>query len=60
MRAEGKLPPHESRWFKPTTDGDSGERMWEPRRAQDGEVLFWSEREKKDWSDVGHIFAEDV
>ncbi|WWC71885.1 uncharacterized protein I206_105844 [Kwoniella pini CBS 10737] len=61
LRAEGKLPPHEARWFEPTVDSDSGERLWIPRRADDGEVKFWHEREKADWDSVGvdHIFAED-
>ncbi|WVR07787.1 hypothetical protein IAU60_004830 [Kwoniella sp. DSM 27419] len=60
-RAEGRLPPHEARWFEARTDPDSGERLWEPKRAEDGEVKFWHEREKADWDAVGvdHIFAED-
>ena len=58
LRAEGKLPPHEPRWFNSGTDEDSGERMWRPKRADDGEVLFWAEREKKDWSGVEPIFVE--
>ncbi|KAK8853109.1 hypothetical protein IAR55_003810 [Kwoniella newhampshirensis] len=60
-RAEGRLPPHEPRWFEETSDPDSGERLWEPKRASDGEVKFWKEREKADWESVGveHIFAED-
>jgi hypothetical protein len=35
--------------------------MWEPRRAQNGEVLFWSERERApdSWEGVDHIFVED-
>jgi len=63
LRAQGKLPPHEPRWFNPDTDGDSGERVWKPKRAGDGEVLFWSEREtagqQGEWAGVDHIFAED-
>nr|XP_019044285.1 oxysterol-binding protein [Kwoniella bestiolae CBS 10118]OCF23215.1 oxysterol-binding protein [Kwoniella bestiolae CBS 10118] len=61
LRAEGKLPPHEARWFDAITDADSGERLWIPKRAEDGEVKFWHEREKADWDGVGvdHIFAED-
>jgi len=38
--------------------------VWNPKRAVDGEVLFWSEREKAgkqgEWVGVDHIFAEDV
>nr|XP_018260745.1 oxysterol-binding protein [Kwoniella dejecticola CBS 10117]OBR82903.1 oxysterol-binding protein [Kwoniella dejecticola CBS 10117] len=61
LRAEGKLPPHQARWFESTTDPDSGERLWLPKRSDDGEVKFWHEREKADWEKVGvdHIFAED-
>jgi hypothetical protein len=62
-RAQGKLPPHEPRWFTSLTDLDSGERMWAPKRAQggEGEVLFWSEREgaPEAWKEVDHIFVED-
>ncbi|WWD19523.1 hypothetical protein CI109_103984 [Kwoniella shandongensis] len=60
-RAEGRLPPHEPRWFEESVDPDSGERLWEPKRSTDGEVKFWKEREKSDWESVGveHIFAED-
>jgi len=59
-RAEGKLPPHEARWFNESQDPDSGERLWEPKRAEGGEVKFWADREKADWSEVEHIFVEDV
>lgn len=63
LRAEGKLPPHEPRWFSPTTDQDTQERLWNPRRADDGEVLFWHERElageKGEWEGVPSIFATD-
>ena len=61
LRAEGKLPPHEPRWFTPTRDADTGDQLWEPRRAADGEVKFWAEREKApetNWKDVDHIFVE--
>ncbi|ORX40701.1 Oxysterol-binding protein-domain-containing protein [Kockovaella imperatae] len=58
LRAEGKVPPHEPRWFEPATEADTNERVWLPKRAEDGEVKFWAEREKKDWSDVEHIFVE--
>ena len=63
LRAEGKLPPHEARWFVPTRDDDSGERLWEPKRDEKGEVEFWSRREKAgqegEWRGVDHIFADD-
>jgi hypothetical protein len=67
LRAEGKMPQHEARWFTSTIDDDSGERLWVPRRAKDtGEVKFWHDREaegKKDpsskWEQVEHIFVED-
>ncbi|KAE8539551.1 hypothetical protein D1P53_004653 [Cryptococcus gattii VGV] len=61
LRAEGKLPPHEPKWFSATVDDDTRERLWEPKRAENGEVAFWSIREKKDWDAAGveHIFAND-
>ena len=63
-RAEGRLPPHAPRWFNSTTDRDTSERLWEPKRADNGEVLFWAEREragqKGQWEGVDHIFVEDV
>ncbi|OXC70624.1 hypothetical protein AYX13_00601 [Cryptococcus neoformans] len=61
LRAEGKLPPHEPRWFNATVDDDTCERLWEPKRAENGEVAFWSVREKKNWDAAGveHIFASD-
>lgn len=49
------------------TDGDTGERLWEPKRAEDGEVLFWHDREEqgglpkdKKWAEIDHIFVEDA
>jgi len=64
LRAEGRLPPHEPRWFMPTTDPDTREQLWEPKRAENGEVLFWAEREKAgelgEWPAVDHIFVEDI
>ncbi|WVQ73019.1 hypothetical protein IAR50_002582 [Cryptococcus sp. DSM 104548] len=61
LRAQGKLPPHEPRWFVSTVDDDTQERLWEPKRAEDGEVAFWHEREKKNWAGLGveGIFAND-
>lgn len=62
-RAEGRLPPHEPRWFTSSTEPDSGERVWEPKRTESGEVLFWAEREKAaqsgHWEGVEPIFAQD-
>jgi len=66
LRAEGKLPPHEPRWFISSTDDDSGERLWVPKRAEDGEVKFWHDREvegskgQDKWAEVDHIFVEDA
>ena len=63
LRAEGKLPPHEPRWFSPTTDQDTQEKLWQPRRDERGEVLFWSSREEAgkrgQWDGVDTIFATD-
>ncbi|ORY26692.1 putative Oxysterol-binding protein [Naematelia encephala] len=62
LRAEGKIPPHEPRWFEASTDPDGGDRLWVPKRVEDGEVRFWAEREKApetQWAEVDHIFAED-
>jgi hypothetical protein len=67
LRAEGRLPQHEPRWFTAVTDQDTGERLWEPKRAEDGEVLFWHEREEQGerpqgqkWPEVDHIFVDDA
>ncbi|KAL7418318.1 hypothetical protein Q5752_006776 [Cryptotrichosporon argae] len=62
QRADGRLPPHEPRWFTASTDGDSGERLWQPKRdAETGEVRFWKMREdaQASWNDIDHIFVED-
>jgi hypothetical protein len=73
LRAEGRLPAHEPRWFDASTDPDSGERVWVPKRASganggspqgqgQGEVLFWHERENAPttrWPEVEQIFAQD-
>ncbi|TYJ57130.1 hypothetical protein B9479_002231 [Cryptococcus floricola] len=61
LRSQGKLPPHEPQWFLSTVDEDTQERLWEPKRASDGEVAFWHEREKKNWESLGveSIFAND-
>ncbi|EGN94271.1 hypothetical protein SERLA73DRAFT_171297 [Serpula lacrymans var. lacrymans S7.3] len=65
-REEGRLPPHKPRWFTAETDGDTGERVWNPLRA--GDVLeYWIERERawkegaeKAWKNVDPIFIEDT
>ena len=64
-REEGKLSPHQPRWFRAETDGDTGERVWAPLRA--GDVLeYWVERERvwreggqKEWKDVDEIFIDE-
>jgi hypothetical protein len=62
LRAEGKIPQHEPRWFTDQVDADSGERVWVPKRATDGEVKFWAEREVEGhkngqkWPEVDEIF----
>lgn len=63
LRAEGQLSPHEPRWFVASTDPDTGERLWEPKRDDEtGEVEFWVERERAGevgyWSGVEDIFVE--
>ncbi len=37
-REEGCMPPHRPRWFEARIDKETGERMWEPLRAEDGEL----------------------
>ena len=50
---------HEPRWFRKSVDGDSGERVWEPKRVGGGEVEYWVRREKGEWDDgVDDIFVE--
>ncbi|KAH8829083.1 Oxysterol-binding protein-domain-containing protein [Flagelloscypha sp. PMI_526] len=49
LRETGTLPRHSPRWFTARTDGDTGERMWAPVRAKDGDsqgLEYWSERER--------------
>lgn len=62
LRAEGALPPHEPSWFSESIDPDSQERLWLPKRAENGEVLYWSEREhapETKWDGVDRIFVEE-
>ncbi|KAA1466569.1 hypothetical protein DENSPDRAFT_831423 [Dentipellis sp. KUC8613] len=64
-REEGRLPPHEPRWFRAETDGDTGERVWSPSRVG-LDLEYWVEREKvyvsgckEKWANVEPIFSED-
>ncbi|KAK0195540.1 Oxysterol-binding protein-domain-containing protein [Armillaria mellea] len=67
-RADGRLPPHQPRWFTATTDGDTGERVWVP--LMEGENLeYWAQRERiwkekldggaGEWRNVEPIFIEE-
>lgn len=63
-REEGRRAPHRPRWFEARIESETGERVWEPLRTKDGELAYWTEREKvwkegKDWTDVENIFVED-
>ncbi|KAL5534160.1 hypothetical protein ACEPAG_621 [Sanghuangporus baumii] len=63
-REEGRLPSHRPRWFEAKTEPETGERVWEPLRAANGELAYWKEREivwkeKRSWKDVECIFIED-
>jgi hypothetical protein len=64
-REDGRLPPHNPRWFSAETDGDTGERVWTPLRIGE-ELAYWVERErtylgtgKEAWPDVDRIFIDD-
>ncbi|KAG6333241.1 hypothetical protein ID866_5849 [Astraeus odoratus] len=65
-REEGRLPPHQPRWFTALTDGDTGERVWAPSFV--GDVLeYWVERERvwtmggdQPWKNVESIFINDT
>lgn len=64
-RESGALAPHRPRWFQATTDLDTGERVWAPRRVDGGSQLeYWQEREKvwksqgsDQWRNCDQIFA---
>lgn len=45
LREIGKIDKHKPRWFIPTTDKDTGERVWQPTRSDDGVIEYWNERE---------------
>lgn len=46
LREMGDKQEHRPRWFREAVDGDTGERVWQPVRAEDGRVEYWVEREK--------------
>lgn len=58
---EGKFLFYEFRWFNVIVDDDICECLWEFKRVENGEVVFWSVREKKNWDVVGveYIFVSD-
>lgn len=65
-REEGRLRPHQPRWFTSQTDVDTGERVWMPSFVGDT-LEYWVEREKvwkaggnQPWKNVEHIFIDDT
>ena len=68
-REERRMKPHSPRWFTAETDGDTGERVWEPVRingSDDQPLEYWVERERvwklggnQEWKDVDNIFVEE-
>lgn len=63
-REERRIPPHRPRWFEATTDGDTGERVWEPIRTKDGNLEYWNMRERVwmntgTWTNVDKIFIDE-
>lgn len=65
-REEGRLPPHQPRWFMAETEGDTGERVWSPLRTEKNGVEYWEEREKAYqkggnvwWEGVDNIFIDE-
>ncbi|RXW22360.1 hypothetical protein EST38_g3497 [Candolleomyces aberdarensis] len=65
-REEGKMAPHQPRWFMAETEVDTGDRVWSPLRAPDNGVEYWAEREKAylqggnvPWKNVDNIFIEE-
>ncbi|KAK0212711.1 Oxysterol-binding protein-domain-containing protein [Desarmillaria ectypa] len=67
-REDGRLPPHQPRWFTATTDGDTGERVWAPSMLGDN-LEYWAQRERVwkekvnggegQWHNVESIFIEE-
>lgn len=63
-REEGRAPKHRPRWFEARTEGDTGERVWEPLRTDDGELAYWTERlrvwrDGKEWEGIEKVFIDD-
>lgn len=64
-REAGEIAPHRPRWFKAVKDDDSGERVWQPFRTDDGHMKYWVTRmevglarkrgEAAEWPDVAHV-----
>lgn len=67
QRERGELPPHAPRWFTHTTEQDTGQSVWEPKRLDDGSLEYWKERnaaykavvdgKEHHWNGVDRIFA---
>lgn len=65
-REDGTMSPHRPRWFVAETDGDTGERVWNPVRVDGWQLEYWAEREKvwkaggnMPWNGVDDIFIEE-
>ena len=65
-REEGRVAAHRPRWFEAKTEPETGERIWEPLRTDDGVLAYWAEREAvwkggpdATWRDVEQIFIDD-
>lgn len=69
-REEGRIAPHQPRWFRAETEGDTGERFWAPLRTERGNLEYWEERERvwrekqrsganMEWKGVDPIFIEE-
>ena len=68
-REERRMKPHSPRWFTAETDGDTGDRVWEPVRIDGNDeqpLEYWVERERvwklggnQEWKDVDNIFVEE-
>ena len=63
-REQGALPPHEPRWFTRSTDPDTKDQVWEPRRSAKGEIEYWAERSRAGkegggWKGVQCIFVDE-
>ncbi|KAF9070162.1 Oxysterol-binding protein-domain-containing protein [Rhodocollybia butyracea] len=60
-REAGELEGHRPRWFKPETDGDTGERVWMPARGERERV--WRETNVQSvegkWRGVDSIFIDE-